>query len=60
MIEISDGRAEYLYRLNPYQARIIDRKLNVARARWVAYEHFDTEEAAIAALTQLYRKDTPR
>lgn len=62
MIEISDGKAEYKYRLNPYNKRIIDFKRNVHRATWQPLKNgtFATEEEANAALVQLYRKETPK
>lgn len=60
MIEISDGKAEFLYRLNHNNKRIVDFKRNIHRARWETYDSYATEEDAIAALVQLYRKETPK
>lgn len=53
-IEISRGKSEHIFRLNPYNPRLIDRRKNVAYARWKRYgEPYATQTEALAALLKL-------
>lgn len=53
-IEITRKDSEWIYRLCPYNPRLIDRRKNVAYARWKRYgEPYATQTEALAALLKL-------
>lgn len=53
MIEISRAKSAYVYRQNPANPLIIDRKENRHNARWYFYARRDTPREAKAALLAL-------
>lgn len=55
-IEITRGKSETVYRINPYAPTEIDYRRNQHRARWFFYERYATPEAAAAAILELERK----
>lgn len=57
MIEISRKKSSYIYRLNPWNSLIIDRRSNSHRGLWKWFRLFKTEAEARAALLQLDRPD---
>lgn len=52
-IEIARGKAEIIYRINPYNNREIDWRYNRHGARWTRHSHYDTPAEALAALLAL-------
>lgn len=52
-ITIQRGKSEYVYRINPYQPREIDRKPNRHRARWERYTTCASAEGATKMLLKL-------
>lgn len=53
MIEITREKSIYTYRLNPFNSRIIDRKENKHRAKWVSFATYASADIARAALLKL-------
>jgi hypothetical protein len=58
MIEIARKKSRFIYRLNPWNARVIDRRLNQHNARWQAYGAFDTEQEARNTILKLEAPQT--
>jgi hypothetical protein len=56
MIEINRANSPWIYRINPYNPRLIDRRKNKHFARWSPYQTFDTEEEARNTLLQIERQ----
>ena len=54
-LEIMRQKSQTVYRINPENPRIIDRKRNVARARWEWHSYYLTDDQARTALFQLER-----
>lgn len=48
----------YIYRLNPINRRIIDRRLNRHRARWERYRSYQTQAEALAALLKIEKEQS--
>jgi hypothetical protein len=53
MIEINRVGSEYIYRVNEYNKRQIERRKNRHNARWKHYQYALTEEAATKMLFSL-------
>lgn len=49
-IEITRKASIYQFRINPYQPRSIDRRINRHGARWKHWRHYPSTMAAIDAL----------
>lgn len=56
MIEIT-RKGEYIYKLNKWNPRIIDRRKNKAYARFKPFAGYATQTEALAALLKLERND---
>ena len=54
-LEISKGGSEYMYRLSPTDAHIIDRRQNKHGARWQQWRMFDSLTEAKIELIRLGR-----
>lgn len=50
MIEINRAKSIYIFRINPYNDREIDRRLNRHGARWERYSQHGTPAEARATL----------
>lgn len=55
-IEINRQNSMYIYRVNPWNPRLIDRRLNRHRARWEPYRDCVTEVAARSTLLQIEKQ----
>lgn len=55
-LEINRGGSPYVYRINPTNPLIIDRKPNKHNARWKMYRLCKSEEEARSALLKLEKK----
>lgn len=55
-IEISSNKLLYIFRVNPYNPRIIDRRKNQNRAKWEWFRLCDSADEARAVLLKLERK----
>lgn len=58
-LEILRGKSAYVYRINPWNDRIIDRRLNKHNERWQHFQAYATPEDARAALLTLEKEATP-
>ena len=56
MIEINRDKSVMVYRINPYNARCIDRKENRHKARWEHYCTCASEEEARAEIVKIGRE----
>lgn len=56
-IEINRANSPYIYRTNPINPRIIDRRKNKHGARWEWFRLCQSDEEARAALLKLEKKD---
>lgn len=52
-IEIQRGKSLYQYKINEYQPREIDYRVNRHNARWYRFDTYDTPEIAYATLLRL-------
>lgn len=61
-IEISRGDNARQYRINPWNGRTIDSRVNRSGARWETHKVYATSQEATNALLKLERKpkDKPR
>lgn len=59
-LEISRATSPYVFRINPDNPRLIDRKPNKPGARWKMFRLCTSEEVARLALLALERKDFGR
>ena len=50
MIEINRAGSEYIYRVNPNNPRLVDRRKNVHRGRWEPHFYYPSAEEAAAAI----------
>lgn len=50
MIEINRAKSIYIFRINPYNDREIDRRLNRHGARWERYSQHSTPDEARTTL----------
>lgn len=55
-LEINRAHSPWVYRISPDNPRLIERKPNKARARWMMYRLCTTEQVARDALLKLERK----
>lgn len=53
MIEINRAGSEYIFRINPHNSRLIDRRKNVHRGRWERFAAYRTEEEARTEILKL-------
>lgn len=56
MIEISRDM-QWVYRINPYNPRIVDKRPNRRGGRWQHYDYYSTPEDALIHLFELERPD---
>lgn len=57
MIEISHGQSVFVYRVNPSNPRLVDRKRNKHRAQWQPFCWYYSAEAAAKAILEIERDD---
>lgn len=57
MIEINRTNSEYIYRVNAYNKRQIERRKNKRGARWEHFQYARTEEGATKMLLSLQKED---
>lgn len=56
-IEINRAGSVYIYRINPHNLRLIDRRKNVHRGRWEPYWYYPSAEDAADALWDIEHDD---
>jgi hypothetical protein len=56
-IEILRGKSAYIYRINPYNGRMIDRRLNRHNARWEGFRLCNDEQDARNKILKLEKKE---
>jgi hypothetical protein len=57
-IEINRAHSLYIFRINPFSPRIIDRRLNRHGARWETYHVCNSEEQARKLIYELEKGKT--
>lgn len=55
-IELSRGKSKYIYRINPDNPRVVDRRLNQHNARWQLFRLCASEQVAKDSLFRLERQ----
>lgn len=56
-IEITRGKSEYTFRINPFQPCEVDYRKNAHRAMWYRHSVYNTPEEARTALLKLETKE---